>query len=300
MNAIWMAALLSLIAGMGTGLGGIIAIIRRPGRRAFGFLMGITAGVMISLSFLQLVSEAWKLQGYLTATIGFGAGAILMFGLDILLPHIHFGEREGAAANVLEGDKAAGDPDCESDPEASLPIRGQALNRGKDREGRHPHSGDGRDVPRRRNPVLLQSGILLAIGITIHNLPEGIAVGAGYVHLPEFGFFIALAIMLHNIPEGIATALPLCQGGMRRRDAFLVALLSGFAEPVGALAAASFLGNFKFLIPGSLAFAGGVMMFITLDELIPIAREHGHQHYVAMGLISGSIAVFLLSGLMGV
>jgi ZIP family zinc transporter len=106
--------------------------------------------------------------------------------------------------------------------------------------------------------------------------------------------------MLHNIPEGIATALPLCQGGLPRMDAFRVALISGLAEPIGALAAALFLKNFQSLIPGSLAFAGGVMMFITLDELIPIAREHGHQHYVAMGLISGSIFVFILSGLLGI
>jgi ZIP family zinc transporter len=295
MNVIWTATLLSLIAGMGTGLGGLIAIIHRPGRRAFGFLMGITAGVMISLSFLQLVSEAWKLQGYLTATIGFGAGALLMFALDVLLPHIHFGEREGVA-----GELPAADPDCESNSEASFAGIKQNSTPEETR-GKHPNRNKG--IPgssARKNPALLQSGILLAIGITIHNLPEGIAVGAGFVHLPEFGILIALAILLHNIPEGIATALPLCQGGMRRRDAFFIALLSGFAEPVGALAAASFLGSFKFLIPGSLAFAGGVMMFITLDELIPIAREHGHQHYVAMGLISGSIFVFILSGLLGV
>jgi ZIP family zinc transporter len=120
------------------------------------------------------------------------------------------------------------------------------------------------------------------------------------MHQPEFGVFIALAIMLHNIPEGIATALPLCKGGLCRWDAFRAALLSGFAEPLGALAAALFLRSFTFLIPGSLAFAGGVMMFITLDELIPAAREHGHQHYVATGIILGSIFVFLMSGVLGV
>ncbi len=196
-NMILTAALLSLIAGMGTGLGGLIAIIRRPGRRSFGFLMGITAGVMISLSFLGLGNEAWKLQGYLTATIGFGAGAILMFLLDVFLPHIHFGEREFSAPGI-SGDPL--DDDCESQ---RVP----------------PRSGIGRALPAKVNRRLLQSGILLAIGITIHNLPEGIAVGAGYRHMPQFGIFIALAILLHNIPEGIATALPLCQGGMRRRDA---------------------------------------------------------------------------------
>ncbi len=291
------AALLSLVAGLGTGLGGLIAIIRRPGRRAFGFLMGITAGVMICLSFLELVNEAWKLQGFLTATIGFGAGAVLMFGLDVLLPHIHFGEREvahgGSADNPVNGE-----PDCGSDAGSPRPGNGVAST-GKMGWGTHRHE-HGHDSPKKMNPALLQSGVLLAIGITIHNLPEGIAVGAGYMHMPQFGMFIALAILLHNIPEGIATALPLCQGGLRRRDAFLVAVLSGLAEPLGALAAASFLMNFQFLIPGSLAFAGGVMMFITLDELIPVAREHGHQHSVAAGIILGSIFVFLLSGFLGI
>ena len=79
-----------------------------------------------------------------------------------------------------------------------------------------------------------------------------------------------------------------------------MALLSGFAEPIGALVAALFLKSFGALIPGALAFAGGVMVFITLDELIPTAREHGHQHYTAVGIIPGAIFVFLLSGLFGV
>ncbi len=153
------------------------------------------------------------------------------------------------------------------------------------------------------NPIdsnLLKSGILIAIGITIHNIPEGIAVGAGYMHTPQFGLFIALAILLHNIPEGIATALPLCKSGVCRWDSFKVAFFSGLVEPIGALIAALFLVSFQKLIPGALAFAGGVMVFITLDELIPAAREYGHQHFTAMGIITGAIFVFLLSGIFGV
>jgi ZIP family zinc transporter len=109
-----------------------------------------------------------------------------------------------------------------------------------------------------------------------------------------------MAILLHNIPEGIATALPLCKSGVSRWNSFKVAFFSGLVEPVGALLAALFLVSFQALIPGALAFAAGVMVFITLDELIPAAREHGHQHYTAMGIISGSIFVFLLSGIFGV
>jgi ZIP family zinc transporter len=276
-NAILNAFLLSLLAGLGTGLGGLIAVIRKPGKRSFGCLMGITAGVMITLSFLELVNEAWKLQGFLTATIGFATGAVFMLVIDILVPHMRFGERETTLSEK--------------------PVK-QEVNRdahiGRHRYGRH------RQGARVVDQQLLKTGTLLAIGITIHNIPEGIAVGAGYMHLPEFGLFIATAILLHNIPEGIATALPLCKAGICRWDSFKVALLSGLAEPVGALLAALFLKTFSFFIPGSLAFAGGVMVFITLDELIPTAREHGHQHYTAIGIILGAILVFLLSGFLGV
>lgn len=260
--------LLSLVAGLGTSVGGLIAILRRPGRRSYGLLMGITAGVMISLSFLEMVNEAWQMAGYLTATIGFGAGATFMLALDYYAPHIHFGEAE---------------------------IRAPGLaHPGRHRYGRRAHPAPVIDRG------LMRTGLLLAIGISVHNLPEGIAIGAGYLHTPQFGFFIAMAIMLHNIPEGIATALPLCKSGVSRWNAFKVAALSGMVEPLGALLATFFLSSFQSLIPGALAFAGGVMVFITLDELIPTAREHGHQHYTAIGIILGSIFVFLLSGMFGV
>lgn len=275
-NALLNVLLLSLVAGLGTGLGGLIAVIHSPGRRAFGFLMGITAGVMISLSFLELVNEAWELAGFWTATIGFSAGAFFMFSLDFFTPHIRFGEAE-----IREKE----------------PLPEQEIN--------FPHWGRRQfGHLRHRNHItdrkLLRTGLLLAVGITIHNIPEGIAVGAGFMHSPDFGLFIASAILLHNIPEGIATALPLCKSGVCRWDAFRAAFLSGLAEPIGAVIAALFLSSFSFFVPGALAFAGGVMMFITLDELIPAAREHGHHHTTALGIIFGAIFVFLLSGIFGV
>jgi ZIP family zinc transporter len=240
--------LLSLLAGLGTGLGGLIAVFQKPGKRGFGLLMGIASGVMLTLSFMELVARAWVLSGYLVATAGFAVGALVMLAIDVWTPHIRFGENEADLAN------------------------------------NH----------------LLRTGLLMALGISLHNMPEGVAVGAGYMHLPEFGVFVALAIALHNIPEGIATALPLCQGGVCRRNAFLVALFSGLVEPVGALLAVSVLRTFHSLIPASLAFAGGVMVFLTLDELVPTAREYGHQHYTAIGIIVGAVFVFLLSGTLGV
>lgn len=269
--------LLSLMASLGTGLGGLIAILRKPGKRSYGLLMGITAGVMICLSFLELVNEAWEMAGPWIATVGFGIGATFMFILDHFAPHIRFAEKEIPGAN---DDESCPNLDCNS--------------RGRRRFGRRARQNQITDYK------LVNTGLLLAVGITLHNLPEGIAVGAGYLQNPTFGLFIAVAILLHNIPEGIATALPLCKGGVCRWDAFKVALISGLAEPVGALLASLFLVSFKELVPGALAFAGGVMVFITLDELIPTAREFGHEHFVAIGIIIGSMFVFILSGIFGV
>jgi ZIP family zinc transporter len=287
-STIGTAILLSLVAGMGTGLGGLIAVIRKPGKRSFGFLMGITAGVMITLSFLELVNEAWMMKGFWTATIGFAAGAVFMFMIDFFIPHIRFGESEFHTQESNPGQESL------FHPHQSLSNPHFHPHFMRHRHGRRRHQN------RIVDPHLLKTGILLAIGITIHNIPEGIAVGAGYMHTPKFGIFIAFAIMLHNIPEGIATALPLCKSGVCRWDSFRVSFLSGLAEPIGALVAALFLNVFQNLVPGALAFAGGVMMFITLDELIPTAREYGHQHFTAIGIILGAIFVFLLSGLMGV
>lgn len=269
--------MLSLTAGLGTAVGGIVAITIKPGRRSFGFLMGITAGVMISLAFLELVNTAWELAGFWTATLGFAAGAFFMLAIDISLPHIRFGVREGPDDTVM----------LEADQQSRI-------------SGRQHRHGRLRSHDRITNRPLFMSGMLLALGITIHNLPEGIAVGAGYMHTPRFGVMIALAILLHNIPEGIATALPLYTSGMGKWNSFRVSLFSGLVEPIGAVVAAVFLASFEALVPAGLAFAGGVMTFITLDELVPVAREHGHQHYTAVGIILGAIFVFLLSGLLGV
>jgi ZIP family zinc transporter len=278
--------LLSLVASLGTALGGALAIIRRPGRRAYGFLMGITAGVMICLSFMELVNEAWELGGPAAATLGFGIGALFMLTLDYLAPHLRFGQVEfhgHHTEDLARADDAHDNPDI-------------TQTRRRHRRGAHWLSHGGAAV----DAKLINSGLLLAIGISLHNLPEGISVGAGYMHNPQFGLFIAMAIMLHNIPEGLATALPLSKGGAKRGYALGIAVLSGLAEPLGAVLASLFLGSFQNLIPGALAFAGGVMVYITLDELIPSAREYGSVHWTSLGIIVGSIFVFLLSAWMGV
>lgn len=245
MNPVLLILICSLIAGLATGIGGFVVLFKKPGRKFFGFLIGFASGVMISLSFLALLGEAWKTAGFLLATISFAVGAIFMLILDFLIPHIRFNVKESC-------DKR-----------------------------------------------LFKTGILTTIGIALHNLPEGIAVGIGFTHLPSFGILIAIAIALHNIPEGIATALPLYESGISRAKTFMITLLSGLVEPIGAILAISFLWGRSTIIAPALAFAAGVMVFITLDELIPCAKDR-HEHSTALGIIFGSAVMMLLYGIFGV
>ena len=144
---------------------------------------------------------------------------------------------------------------------------------------------------------LTKTGVLMAIGITLHNMPEGLIVAAGYAYLPKLGYLVALAIALHNIPEGIATATPLYAAGMKKGRVFKITFLSGSTEPLGAL-----IGSLILVAPSQhvlgfmLTFAAGVMTYVTADEIIPTAHAHGHEHEVAIGLITGFTLMLLLTG----
>jgi ZIP family zinc transporter len=183
--------LLSTLAGLGTGLGGLVVLVRKPGERLFVFLIGLAAGLMIMMSFLELLADSLRLSGLFSAAVGFVSGSLALFFLDFVLPHKHIVSEKGTI-----------------------------------------------------NAKMLRAGTLIAIGISLHNFPEGIAVAAGYSFLPEVGLVIATAIALHNIPEGMAIALPMCMSGTSRWAAFRIALLSGLVEPLGALIAAVFLTAF--------------------------------------------------------
>jgi ZIP family zinc transporter len=239
--------ILSLIAGAATGIGGAIAVVGKPGKRMFGFLMGFSGGIMLSISFTELLAQGIKFGGLELAIIGFTLGSLSFMLLDTFLPHVRFATKEKGIVNTK----------------------------------------------------LLRMGMLLAIGISIHNIPEGMAVGSGYVHLPALGLIIAIGIALHNIPEGMATALPLYSAGFSRKKSFLIALGSGLVEPVGAAIAYLFLSGFPALIPATLAFAAGVMVFITLDELLPIAEAKSHNAMSA-GILLGIIFMLLVSNIFGI
>jgi len=237
--------LLSLLAGLATGVGGIVVLfLRKVSDRIVSLLMGFASGVMLMVAFNNLFLEAQKLLVHIELITFFAIGAIVMMALDLAIPHIE-------------------------------PTR-------------RKENG--------RTERMHQSGMLIAVGITLHNLPEGFVVAAGYMFNPGLGLIIAVAIMLHNIPEGIATAIPLSEAGTKPLRIAVITFLSGLAEPVGALVGAVVLSSFapRILIGYSLVFAAGVMTYITADELIPVAHEYGFKHTVSVGLLLGIIFALLV------
>jgi ZIP family zinc transporter len=237
--------LLSLVAGMATGIGGIIAIIvGRVSDRIAAFSMGFASGVMLLVSFVDLFLQGSLLLGPFELIIVFSSGAIMMIVLDLAIPHIELTTKRGNSKNAR----------------------------------------------------MHRAGVLIAIGITLHNLPEGLVVSAGYAYVPTLGVVIAIAIMLHNIPEGIATAIPLSEAGMRRLKIAVLTFLSGLSEPLGALVGAvalSFVGTGS-AVGFSLIFAAGVMTYITADELIPVSHEYGYKHTVSVSLLLGIIFALMI------
>lgn len=238
--------LISLIAGLGTVIGGIIVVLlRRISDRFIAGSMGFASGVMLLVSFLNLFVESLELTSYLNVSLAFTAGSIIMIIIDLFLPHLELGKREDG---IIKKSKQ------------------------------------------------LKPGILILIGITLHNIPEGIVVSAGYSHLPQLGTLIAIAVFFHNLPEGVATAVSLTSSGSRKRDVLLATFISGLAEPFGALLGGTILiGASNEMIGLSLAFAAGVMTYITADELIPIAGERGHKHTMSIGLLLGIIFILILN-----
>jgi ZIP family zinc transporter len=241
---------LSLLAGLATGVGGLIVLfLRRISDRIVSLLMGFASGVMLMVAFNNLFLEAEKILVHIELITFFAIGAVLMMALDLAIPHIE-------------------------------PTR-----RKENSQTERMH----------------RSGVLIAIGITLHNLPEGFVVAAGYIFNPILGLIITAAIMFHNIPEGIATAIPLSEAGTKPLKIAVVTLLSGMAEPIGALVGSAALSFFapRIVIGYSLVFAAGVMTYITADELIPVAHEYGFKHTVSVGLLLGIIFALVVDAILG-
>lgn len=260
-NNIIFAFVLTLFAGLSTTFGALLAFFTRADNKKFlSVTLGFSAGVMIYISFMEMMPTA--LQHLMvqydekTATIimvaGFFAGVILFGIIDRLVP-------EAENPHTMQSEE-----DIES-------LR------------------DGMGVAHKQN--LERMGFMSAIAVTVHNFPEGLVTFMSAVISPELGISIAVAVAIHNIPEGIAVAVPIYQATGDKRKALTLTFLSGFAEPLGALVGYVVLSSiFNDTTFGVIfALVAGIMVFISLDELLPASREYGESHLSIYGLFFGML-----------
>ena len=204
------AFLLSLFAGLSTTVGSFIAFaMKKPSPKFISFIMGFSAGIMILISFVELLQESINTNGIFMGFVFFFIGMLIMLAIDIFISHKYEFED---SIEIFETENGKCEPH---------------LHRGH--RGRKKYRGEIKNVK------LAKSSIFIFLGVFIHNFPEGMATFIGTVKDVELGLLLTLAIALHNIPEGIAVAVPLyaCTGD--KKKAFKWSFLSGISEPIGAL-----------------------------------------------------------------
>ena len=256
---------LTLMAGLATGIGSLLAFFTsRTNTKFLSFALGFSAGVMIYVSMVEifvkaktaLVGSMGETPGNWLTVAGFFGGMLLIALIDKFIPK---------AGNPHEVKKV---------------------------EDMDPASDES------KNHALLKMGTFTALAIAIHNFPEGIATFTSALQDPGLGVAIAIAIAIHNIPEGIAVSVPIYFATGNKKKAFKLSFLSGIAEPVGAIVAYLILMPFLNDVVFGLIFAGvaGIMVFISLDELLPAAKKYDESHLSIYGLIMGMfiMAVSLL------
>ena len=251
---------LTLLAGLSTGIGSVIAFFSKKTNTKFlSVSLGFSAGVMIYVSFVEILSEATTIlsraigerYGSWLAVIGFFGGMLLITIIDKLVPS----EENPHEVRLVEDEE-------------------------------------------KKSVKLMRMGVFTAIAIAIHNFPEGLATFVSAMQDTGIAIPIVVAIAIHNIPEGIAVSVPIYQATGSKYKAFKYSFLSGLAEPMGALIGWFILAPIMNDVIFGLTFAAvaGIMVFISFDELLPAAREYGEHHLSIYGLIGGMVlmAVSLL------
>lgn len=255
---------LTLLAGLATGIGSVLAFFTSTTNTKFlSLALGFSAGVMIYVSMIEifvkaqnaLVSELGSPAGNWITVISFFAGMLLIALIDKFIPK-------------------------QNNP--------HELRKVEDMKDRPGLTSD--------DPGLMKMGIFSALAIGIHNFPEGIATFASALQDPTLGISIAVAIAIHNVPEGIAVSVPVYYATGSKRKAFKLSFLSGLSEPLGALVAYLVLLPYLTDLVFGIIFAAvaGIMVFISLDELLPAAKKYDEAHKSIYGLIVG-MAVMAVS-----
>jgi len=255
-HSIWVAFGLTAVAGLATGIGSLIALtFKRTNTKFLCASLGFSAGVMLYVSFMELLPEAREVflsdfgnkMGTLYLIFAFFGGMGLITLIDFLIPE-------------------------SNNPHEFQPVEEM-------------------DHPDNRRKSLHRTGVVLAFSLAIHNFPEGIATFTSALNGLTLAIPITLAVAIHNIPEGIAVSVPIYHATGNKRKAFWLSFLSGLAEPLGALIAFLILMPFWSPLLNSIVLAAvaGIMVYISLDELLPTAEKYGEHHISITGLIAGMI-----------
>lgn len=255
------ALLMTLFAGLATVLGGFFTfLVKRTNIKALSIGLGFSAGVMIYLSFTEILQGANKLllkffpyHSQWIVFVGFFFGILVAVLIDYFIPD-HIEE------NLLgEENCAIADVQCQ-----------------------HHHR-------------IKRAGLMTAVAIAIHNFPEGMATFFVGTQSLAMGATVALAIGLHNIPEGIAVALPIYHATGKKRLAIWYSFLSGISEPIGAILGMFFMQAFLPQIAIGFLFASvaGIMVYLSFDTLLPLSRDYGDGHYSVFGIMAGVFFIWM-------
>lgn len=257
-SSVLFAFSLTLFAGLATGIGALLSVLSKEFKPRFlAVSLGFSAGVMIYISLVEMFAQSkaslqaiyGNFWGHAYTASAFFAGIIITAIIDHFVP---------SGVNPHEpGNMRVIDP---NDPAS--------------------------DAHRQK---LKRLGLFSALAIAIHNFPEGMATFFGSLQDPTLGIGIAIAVAIHNIPEGIAVAVPIYFACQCKRKAFFYSLFSGLAEPLGAIVGWLLLRNYMTPATFGIIFAlvAGIMVYISLDELLPTAEEYGEHHIAIGGLIAG-------------
>ncbi|KAH9622436.1 hypothetical protein KSS87_007769 [Heliosperma pusillum] len=245
---------LSLVGGLSTSLGALLVVLSNaPNLKMLGLLQGFAAGLMLSISFFDLAHNAINSIGFLKGNIWFFSGVIFFAFIANFIP-----EPTLAPSSDVKSKKTNG-------------------------------NAKGKDIMKKHRRQVMYSGIVTAIGISLHNFPEGMAVFLGSIKGLRVGLNLALAIALHNIPEGVAVALPVYFATQSKWQAFKLASLSGLAEPLGVIIVAYLFPSSLSpeILEGLLGAVGGVMAFLTLHEMLPLAFDYAGQKQAVKAVFFG-------------
>lgn len=271
--------LLTLFAGLCTGIGGLMARLSKGfNTRFLAISLGFSAGVMIYVSFIEIIPKALdslsaiytEETAYIITVASFFGGIAVIGLVDAFVPSTynpHEMKDPGSTKETTE------EPD--DDP--------------------HQNNDEHHHDDKHRSNQLLRLGLFSALAIAIHNFPEGLATFIAAIEDVGLGLSIALAIAIHNIPEGVAIAVPVYYATKSHKKAFSYSLLAGLAEPLGAIIGYAVLYTIFTESAFGIIFASvaGIMVYISLDELLPSAEKYGQHHMAMVGLISGMIVMAL-------